>query len=963
MKDSVQMRLWIDGQCLQTASRFRGIGRYVMDFIGAIADNHPEVDLSISFNAAMPSEALIAREAVRFLVRPANIHVWHGAAQAGEAIEGYTPQRRLSELAISHHVNCLAPDIALSASPFEGSVDIAVPLLPERGCVIPTTSIFYDAIPYRYKRYLDTKLMRDYYQRRLNSYTGFADNLCISEFSTSELKSIHNSISAVNISAGISNEFIQIEREAKEVKQGLGEFILYVGSLVGHKNVNAVIESFVHIDGILPANGLKLVIAGDVQSSLLNSVKASWGRLGLSSERLICLGHVSDAELVSLYKQAKVLVQPSFMEGFGLTALEAIHCGTPVVAARAGALPEVVGIDDLLFDPSSPKELASVIARLLDNPGWSRDLQKQMRMHAEQFTWKRSAKTAIERLSKLDRRDTGRDVLSSRSQIAPLIDLHGLDTAVAARTLALAEPLSSQRRLLIDATFTGLVTHKTGIQRVVKKICESIANDQVRSVEQIQFVLCDDPSGWFAMDGRTLERPEKEPANKVVIGSDTLLMLDSSWHLFELHQPHLRACRLRGGEVITCLYDTVPIRSAAFCDPNMPVMFSKWLRSALMYSTGFVCISRAVADELLALLEAIEFPRRMNVGYWQLGADFSGASAAGETVGTLATSPRPRFLMVGTLEPRKGHRVALDAFETLWSDGVDAELVLVGKTGWEVTHLVERIRNHPEYGKRLQWHETVNDDELGRLYAQCDALIAASFAEGFGLPIVEAGHFGKPVLASDIPVFREVAKGTSVAHFFTVGDPAALADAVNQFIRSNDKADPSMSGGHWPSWAESAAQLKEVVLGQNWYRTYEPDAQNSRGSITDIGHTQMSGQLDETQRAHRLDVVEGPYPTDDGRTRKIVVAATNLTDKVWSSLGSANEGGVTLSYHLLDRAGRDLQVKNAYTPIPFVLAPGDTIYMALKVPTDLVEQGASFADIELVQGNSNWLGTPLRVSL
>jgi hypothetical protein len=208
-----------------------------------------------------------------------------------------------------------------------------------------------------------------------------------------------------------------------------------------------------------------------------------------------------------------------------------------------------------------------------------------------------------------------------------------------------------------------------------------------------------------------------------------------------------------------------------------------------------------------------------------------------------------------------------------------------------------------------------------------------------------------------------VAKGTSVAHFFTVGDPAALADAVNQFIRSNDKSVPSMSGGHWPSWAESAAQLKEVVLGQNWYKVYEPGAQNSRDSVTDIGHTQMSGQLGETQRAHRLDLVEGPYATDDGQTRKIVVAATNLTNKVWSSSGSTNEGGVTLGYHLLDHAGRNLQFKNAHTPIPFVLAPGDTIYMALKVPTDLVEQGASFADIELVQGDSNWLGNPLRVSL
>ncbi|WP_204323881.1 hypothetical protein, partial [Stenotrophomonas maltophilia] len=75
---------------------------------------------SISFNAAMLDEAIAARDYVGRWVAPRNIHVWNGLAECGEAIGGYSERRKLSEIAIAHHVALLKPDIALSASPFEG---------------------------------------------------------------------------------------------------------------------------------------------------------------------------------------------------------------------------------------------------------------------------------------------------------------------------------------------------------------------------------------------------------------------------------------------------------------------------------------------------------------------------------------------------------------------------------------------------------------------------------------------------------------------------------------------------------------------------------------------------------------------------------------------------------------------------------------------------------------------------
>ena len=162
------MRIWIDGQCLQTASADRGIGRYVHELIGGIGAYCPEVELSISFNAAMPERAIVAGDRVSRWIEPRNIHIWQGVAEGGEGNVGLTARRRLSEIVLAHHGACLAPDVALSASPYEGHSDPAVPLFPVDALQLPVTAIFYDAIPHRYaKQYQTTRKIASFYTRRM----------------------------------------------------------------------------------------------------------------------------------------------------------------------------------------------------------------------------------------------------------------------------------------------------------------------------------------------------------------------------------------------------------------------------------------------------------------------------------------------------------------------------------------------------------------------------------------------------------------------------------------------------------------------------------------------------------------------------------------------------------------------------------------------------------------------------
>jgi hypothetical protein len=122
--------------------------------------------------------------------------------------------------------------------------------------------------------------------------------------------------------------------------------------------------------------------------------------------------------------------------------------------------------------------------------------------------------------------------------------------------------------------------------------------------------------------------------------------------------------------------------------------------------------------------------------------------------------------------------------------------------------------------------------------------------------------------------------------------------------------------------------------------------------------------LTEADRAHRLELIEGPYSSEDGLNLKIVVTVTNMSSKVWSSIGK--QGGalaVALSYHLYAKDGAEIQYDNPRTYIPFVHCPGETIYLAVNVPSSWKDRGAAFVDIELVQEPVAWFGGALRVTL
>ena len=170
-------------------------------------------------------------------------------------------------------------------------------------------------------------------------------------------------------------------------------FLLYVGGLSPHKNLLRLIDAF--------ARGARqdafLVLAGDINDVFhthVPQIRAAIAQHGLH-DRVILTGFVPDDDLVYLYTRATALVLPSLMEGFGLPAVEAMACGTPVISSRAGSLPEVVGEAGIYFDPTDVGSMAAAIGSLLNNLEYRDTLARRAVQQAALFTWDASARALL----------------------------------------------------------------------------------------------------------------------------------------------------------------------------------------------------------------------------------------------------------------------------------------------------------------------------------------------------------------------------------------------------------------------------------------------------------------------------------------------------------------------------------------------------------------------------------------
>ncbi|GMQ88805.1 MAG: glycosyltransferase family 1 protein [Gammaproteobacteria bacterium] len=199
----------------------------------------------------------------------------------------------------------------------------------------------------------------------------------------------------------------QQRRSAARARAGLpadARLIVYVGGLAPHKNIPGLFKGLVRAQEMGAMDNVHLALVGDIAGDGFHSHYEELLSLVQSEPRLNgrvhFTGFVSDDDLVALYSDAMAITLPSFSEGFGLPAIEAMACGVPVLASTAGSVPEVVGDAGLYFDPHKPDEIADAIHRISTEPETLSQLRIKALQRASEFTWERAAKLALSSLQR-----------------------------------------------------------------------------------------------------------------------------------------------------------------------------------------------------------------------------------------------------------------------------------------------------------------------------------------------------------------------------------------------------------------------------------------------------------------------------------------------------------------------------------------------------------------------------------
>jgi len=534
----------------------------------------------------------------------------------------------------------------------------------------------------------------------------------------------------------------------------------------------------------------------------------------------------------------------------GETSAAVLDCllyGVPTIVNAHGSAAEladhpgnelVCKLPDLADSAALAAAVADALARLHDDAALRAGLAHRAAAHMQaEHAPERAGRLCFEAIEHFARHGEPAAYRTLVDSAAPLCPDDGLPALAAA--IAFNRAPQGPRQLLVDVSALLLDDLKTGIQRVVRSILLALVaapppgyrvepvftqggNRGYRYARQFGLALTG-AAGAPGAGGLALEdAPVDLHPGDIFFGLDLYLSGTTQ------NEAVLMAMRARGVAIHFCMYDLLPMLRPDAFPFGTEGHFGAFLRTVHRVADGVLCISRAVADELAGwIADQGLAPQRngrpLQLGWFHLGADIEAGTPgrgmpadASEVLAALAA--RPSFLMVGTVEPRKGHAQALAAFELLWEQGIDLNLVVVGKEGWMVEQLARRMRGHAERGVRLFWLAGIPDDMLLALYAGSSALLAASEGEGFGLPLIEAARHGIPIVARGLPVFREVAGGH--AHYFDGGDPADLARALADWLAlwRAGKA-PASAGMPWLTWEASARQAMGAIVEGKWYRT------------------------------------------------------------------------------------------------------------------------------------------------
>lgn len=416
--------------------------------------------------------------------------------------------------------------------------------------------------------------------------------------------------------------------------------------------------------------------------------------------------------------------------------------------------------------------------------------------------------------ARADRDSLQERVLVLEDQLRVLRRIPGMGTANRARR-RLAErritrhaadaPSEPARGPLLPGRYIDVTTlrdpARTGIARVTIRLARELGYGLITMTDGR---LVHDTTFFAEIHGRAAGGSETALASVTVAGGPGVVVLNPAIQLgadFAAWQDQIRHLRAGGGRYVQIVHDLLPLTLPDFFDYGMRRRFPEWLTFVMAHADLVLTDSIATRDDLLnwSTEVGIGADETPPVQPWPLGCDPLPPPPPQED-----PRARPTVLVVGTVEPRKAVDTVVDAVVSLRDRGHDLGLVIVGSHGWVSAELADRLvdlAREPWFA----WHTSANDTELSGHYAGAAVLVAASRGEGYGLPLTEARAVGLPVVARDLPVFRELLGDD--AHYFATD--TELATVIEQAV--NDGGPSGTSSRELTTWREAATAVDAAI--------------------------------------------------------------------------------------------------------------------------------------------------------
>ena len=735
------LNFMIDVQALQTESRLRGIGRSLSEILEKIIYLNDEVRWHFLINSTLYTEV---SSIINYYSKKNNKIIFHTVQTmpvSAFIMNENLVKNKISEFLYSTYVEYINPDIILIPSLFEGFIDDSV-IKVDNIKNIKKAIIVHDFIPYLNQGvYFDGKPLnyKDFYINRLKQIDHM-DLICvISDSVKNEVETVLPDYPGLifKISSGVSSKFVKnslIDTKSIFEKYNIkNPYMLYTGGYDERKNINNLLLAFSLFLKNFNANA-NLVLCGPINDYKKNEILSFCRQHNILENNIIITGYVDDDELINFYNLASLYVFPSWHEGFGLPVLEAIKCGTLVIASNLTSLPEVVGTPEALFDPFDIENISLLMGKYFSPSKEKNELLEKQYQNSLQFDWQNTAELILNAAHEVINSD---GIIENNNWAQTIERLNNLDNQMIEniknikdfnlmpeKDLILLSNIISNNRNKAEKILRNLV-----LDSINKIIIEGPYDSNYSLAIVNRFLALEIKNIYKEVYLKSSDGPgDYEPSNE---------FLSSYPEIAKMQLPsHSKDKEL---DVLTrCMYpprcnDMTGRLNALHCyaweETGFPLTYVRQMNENLQLIT---VVSKHVKNILIN--------NGVNVPIKVVG---NGVDHYNDLVSKKINLPDAEFIFlhISSCFPRKGIDLLIKSYCEEFTNLDDVLLVI--KTFKNPHNDIFKILNENIYGKINAPKVFIIEDDLdpnqiNYLYEVSHCFVAPSRAEGFGLPFAEA---------------------------------------------------------------------------------------------------------------------------------------------------------------------------------------------------------------------------------